>query len=71
MPMVYVLNVISGLKLQGDSLNTWKSGVERVLRRYIANGTESHDSCELCGAKLIYVEGCLKCSGCGQYSKCG
>lgn len=71
MPMVYVLNVISGLKLQGDSLNTWKSGVERVLRKYIANGTESHDTCELCGAKLIYIEGCLKCSGCGQYSKCG
>jgi ribonucleoside-diphosphate reductase alpha chain len=71
MPMVYVLNVIDGLKLQGDSLNTWKSGVERVLRKYIVNGTESHDTCEFCGAKLIYVEGCLKCSGCGQYSKCG
>ena len=71
MPIQYVLNLISSLKLKGDSLNTWKSGVERVLRKYIKDGTESADICEICGAKLVYVEGCLKCNSCGQFSKCG
>lgn len=71
MPMPYVVNLIEGLKLNGDSLNTWKNGVVRTLKKYIKDGTVSQDTCEHCGAKLIYVEGCLKCNSCGQYSKCG
>ena len=70
MPMPYVLSLIESLKLQGDSLNTWKNGVERTLRKYVKDGTESSDVCEVCGAKLVYVEGCLKCNSCGQFSKC-
>jgi len=70
MPMHYVVALIGGLKLKGDSLNTWKNGVDRTFRRYIKDGTISQDTCEVCGAKLMYVEGCLKCNSCGQYSKC-
>ena len=71
MPMIYAVDLINSLKLKGDSLNTWKNGVVRILKRYIKDGTESSDTCEVCGAKLVYVEGCLKCNSCGQYSKCG
>jgi ribonucleoside-diphosphate reductase alpha chain len=69
--MEHVLNLIHSLKLQGDSLNTWKNGVERILRKYIKDGTISGEICEICGAKLVYTEGCLKCNSCGQFSKCG
>jgi ribonucleoside-diphosphate reductase alpha chain len=71
MPMQYAVNLINSLKLQGDMLNTWKNGVVRTLRKYVSNGTISQDTCEICGAKLVYVEGCLKCNSCGQFSKCG
>jgi ribonucleotide reductase alpha subunit len=71
MPMPYIVNLVKGLKLKGDSLNTWQNGVERTFKKYIKDGTVSADVCEVCGAKLVYVEGCLKCNSCGQYSKCG
>lgn len=71
MPMLYIVNVIGGLKLNGDTLSTWKNGVIRTLKKYIKDGTVSQDKCEVCGAKLVYSEGCLKCVSCGQYSKCG
>lgn len=71
MPMQFVVGLVDSLSLDGDSLGTWKNGVVRVLKRYIKDGTESEDTCPTCGAKLIYVEGCLKCNSCGQFSKCG
>jgi len=71
MPLQYVAEVVSGLKLDDGNLNTWKNGVVRIIKRYIKNGTESKNTCEFCGAKLVYSEGCLKCEACGKYSKCG
>jgi len=71
MPMMYAVNLINSLKLEGDTLNTWKNGVIRVLKRYIKDGTKSRNTCEFCGASLVYSEGCLKCEACGKYSKCG
>ena len=71
MPMEYVVGTVDSLKLKGDSLNTWQNGVIRILKRYIKDGTESSDKCPSCGAKLVYIEGCLKCEACGKFSKCG
>jgi len=73
MPIVDVLNLVQGLELDSESINTWKNGVERALKRYIPDGTrdESGKTCGHCGGKnLIYQEGCLVCLDCG-YSKCG
>lgn len=73
MPIVDVLNLVQGLELDSDSINTWKNGVERALKRYIPDGTrdESGKKCKQCGsANLVYQEGCLVCLDCG-YSKCG
>ena len=73
MPIVDVVNLVQGLELDSTTINTWKNGVERALKRYIPNGTrdESGKKCKHCGSSnLVYQEGCLVCLDCG-YSKCG
>lgn len=72
MPIEDVLNLVSGLQLDSESINTWKNGVERALKKYIPNGTKAKKGhCENCGSdSLIYQEGCLICTSCGA-SKCG
>lgn len=69
-PIVDTLNVLEGLSFDKDSINTWKNGVIRALKKFVANGTKSKSVCPDCGETLIYEEGCLKCPNCG-YSKCG
>lgn len=72
MPIVDVVNLISGLHLNSSSINTWKNGVERALHRYIPNGAKpKNNTCQECGQEsLVYQEGCLVCTSCG-HSKCG
>lgn len=72
MPIDKVVELISSLQLDGESINTWKNGVTRALKRYIVDGTEVRgQKCSNCNSdNLIYQEGCLTCSDCGS-SKCG
>lgn len=73
MPILNVVNLISSLHLDSYTINSWKNGVERALRKYIPNGTKakSGQKCSNCGSEsLIYQEGCLICKSCGS-SKCG
>lgn len=72
MPIDQVIKLVSGLQLDNESINTWKVGVERALKKYIPDGTQiSEQACPHCGEKaLVYQEGCLTCKNCG-YSKCG
>lgn len=72
MPIDQVLKLVSGLELDSKSINTWKMGVERALKKYLPNGTKaSGQKCPNCGQEtLIYQEGCLICTSCGT-SKCG
>jgi ribonucleoside-diphosphate reductase alpha chain len=73
MPIINVVNLISSLHLDSDTINTWKNGVERALRKYIPNGTKVKNGqvCLACGSdELVYQEGCLICKSCGS-SKCG
>ncbi len=72
MPIDQVLKLVSGLELDSQSINTWKMGVERALKKYLPNGTQaSGQRCPNCGQEsLIYQEGCLICTSCGT-SKCG
>lgn len=72
MPIDQVIKLVSGLQLDSESINTWKVGVERALKKYIPDGTQvSEQACPHCGQKtLVYQEGCLTCKSCG-YSKCG
>ena len=74
MPIPDVVNLISSLHLNDESINTWKNGVERALKKYIPDGTvvTKRNKCPDCSSEgtMIYKEGCLTCSNCG-YSKCG
>jgi ribonucleoside-diphosphate reductase alpha chain len=72
MPLPFVVNVISKLHFEVDSINTWKNGVERALKKFIPDGTKAaeHD-CPKCHQKdgLVYEEGCVRCRHC-DYSRC-
>ncbi|MBR2261609.1 MAG: adenosylcobalamin-dependent ribonucleoside-diphosphate reductase [Paludibacteraceae bacterium] len=72
MPIDQVIKLVGGLQLNSETINNWKNGVERALKKYIPNGTEANGMiCEKCGEKTIrYQEGCLICTNCG-FSKCG
>jgi ribonucleoside-diphosphate reductase alpha chain len=71
MPIQDVVNLVSSLKLDSESINNWKNGVERALKKYIPNGTKAKGKCGECGSdNLVYEEGCLICKDCGS-SKCG
>ena len=71
MPIDQVIKLVQGLELDSNSINTWKNGVERALKKYIPNGTAGSGKCPNCGAEtLIYQEGCLICTTCGN-SRCG
>ncbi|HOS83782.1 MAG TPA: adenosylcobalamin-dependent ribonucleoside-diphosphate reductase [Bacteroidales bacterium] len=72
MPIESVVNLISSLSVDSESINTWKNGVERALKKYIPDGTKvsSGKTCECGSINLIYQEGCLICKDCGA-SKCG
>jgi ribonucleoside-diphosphate reductase alpha chain len=73
MPITDVVNLISSLRLDNETINTWNAGVERALRKYIPDGTKAKTGkkCTECGSdSLVYQEGCLICKSCGN-SKCG
>ncbi len=72
MPLDHVIRLVSSLQLESESINTWKNGVERALKKYITDGTEAKGmKCPNCGHEtLVYQEGCLICKYCGA-SRCG
>lgn len=72
MPIDKVVDLINSLQLDTESINTWKNGVARALKRYVEDGTRvKGQSCSSCKSEnLIYQEGCLTCKDCGS-SKCG
>jgi ribonucleoside-diphosphate reductase alpha chain len=72
MPIEQVVNLVAGLQLDSENINTWKNGVERALKKYIPDGTKAKGmKCTDCGSDhIIYQEGCLICQSCGT-SKCG
>ena len=72
MPIDQVVKLVGSLQLDSESINTWKSGVERALKKYIPDGTQMESmECPECHQHTIVMkEGCLVCSNCG-YSKCG
>lgn len=72
MPIAHVIKLVGSLQLKSESINTWKNGVERALKKYVADGTEAKGTkCPVCGHEsLVYQEGCLICKNCGA-SRCG
>ncbi|MBP1673022.1 MAG: putative ribonucleoside reductase [Bacteroidetes bacterium] len=71
-PIENVVNIIGGLNFREETINSWRNGVIRALKRFIEDGTKQKGTiCPKCGQETIFFqEGCLTCSSCG-YSKCG
>lgn len=62
-----VVELVNQMELDSVSINTWKAGVARALKRYIPDGTEVKHKCNNCSSKqVIYQEGCLTCKNCGS-----
>ena len=72
MPLSFVVDMVNNLHLSDETLNTWKKGVARSLKKFIPDGTKPAENiCPSCKeAALVYEEGCLNCKSCG-HSKCG
>jgi ribonucleoside-diphosphate reductase alpha chain len=72
-PVENVVNIIEGLNFREESINSWKNGVTRALKKFIADGTKAKSQvCPQCGETdtMEFKEGCLTCAVC-SYSKCG
>ncbi len=72
MPIDHVIKLVDSLQLKSESINTWKNGVVRALKKYVTDGTKAKgQKCPVCGHEtLVYQEGCLICTNCGA-SRCG
>ncbi len=72
MPLSFVVDMVNNLHLSDETLNTWKKGVARSLKKFIPDGTKpAENTCPSCSEpSLVYEEGCLNCKSCG-HSKCG
>lgn len=66
-----VIKIVDSLKLDGDTIGTWKRGVSRILKKYVKDAEILNgEICQGCGSKkLIHKEGCISCLDC-NWSKC-
>lgn len=68
MPIHYVIELVQNLNVEEDNINTWKNGIARALKRYVADGTKVVGKvCPSCGQNsIIYQDGCMLCTNCGH-----
>ena len=71
MPIQYEIELVQNLNVEEESINTWKNGIARALKKYVPDGVvDEKEKCPNCGEKLVFEDGCKHCKSCG-YSKCG
>ena len=44
MPLEHVVRLVGSLSLKDESINTWKTGVERALKKYIPGGHDEEET---------------------------
>lgn len=69
-----VINIVDSLKMTKDgeeyAFGTWKSGIKRILKKWVKNYNVSGETCPECSStELSYIDGCKTCKSCG-WSKC-
>ena len=67
-PILNIVNIISSLNFRQESINSWRNGVCRALKKFIQDGTKQKGVvCPKCEQKdtMEFKEGCLVCSNCG------
>lgn len=70
MPLISAYELIESLNFREESINTWKNGVARVIKRYVKDGEKSKGYCPECGSTdFVFAEGCIRCVKC-SWSKC-
>lgn len=70
MPIDQVVRLVGSLQLNSESINNWKVGVERALKKYVPDETDGNQTCPNCGERLVVSDGVAKCDNCG-YTKSG
>ncbi|MBP5259671.1 MAG: ribonucleoside-diphosphate reductase, adenosylcobalamin-dependent [Paludibacteraceae bacterium] len=65
MPIDQVVRLVGSLQLNSESINNWKVGVERALKKYVPEDAELVQRCPNCGEKLVLHDGQAKCIRCG------
>lgn len=71
-PIENIIKIVSGLNFMEASINSWRNGVIRALKKFVKNGTRQLGvTCPNCGQETMEIkEGCAVCTSCG-HSKCG
>ncbi len=71
MPLNHVIDLVSKLTFDNETINTWKNGVARALKKYVKDGTKVEGKkCPSCSQDtIIFSGGCENCTACG-WSKC-
>ena len=44
MPIDHVVKLVASLELRDESINTWKIGVERALKKYAGSGADAMET---------------------------
>jgi ribonucleoside-diphosphate reductase alpha chain len=72
MPLNSVIKLIDSLIME-DHISTWKSGVKRIIKKYLKESENLNDKiCPSCGQPTyIFENGCAICKSCGHSEKCG
>ena len=64
-PLPNLIRIVSKLDNGEESINSWKNGVMRALKKYIKDGTKTGEICEVCKMPIIFQNSCETC-GCGE-----
>ena len=62
--------LIDQLKKSKGELTAFHKVLARTIAKYVDNKAKSGEDCPICGAKMIFSNGCVVCPNDG-YSHCG
>ena len=69
MPVICIIKTLQGMKFSNETVNSWRNGIVRSLKKWVKDGEDAGENCPDCGRKLIFENGCKHCPDCG-YSAC-